>query len=210
MDYLKNLEIDLDKYNLVGFGERGHGQHRLAIQEIAENLFRFKGLFWELPVDFQKSVNLFLESEQIDDRFNRYFQGAAKEGNNVETDTITILKAAKKYNSSIWCIDSSKVLNEEYQTKSLHGYYFLRGESRNEDMFENIVRVTKDGNEKWCILCGCQHLRYGKHFRSGDDTLGNRLKKKYSNKFINVCLANEGENILEDVQGEFDRYFIHE
>ena len=213
MDYIKTNKINLPelvrKYRIVGFGEYHHGQHDSAIKIIANNFYLFTGLFLQLPINFQLSVDHYIEFGEYDDRLKRYFLGAQKEGKDIETDITAILTSAKNKNVKVWCIDSSKIKTEIYDKQSLHGHYFLNGESRNEDMFNNICQKINT-NEKWCILCGYQHLKYCNHFRSGDKTLGSRLKEKYGDFFVNIALVNQDPIDLKIQTNEFDKCLINQ
>ncbi len=88
------------------------------------------------------------------------------------------------------CVDSSKVKTDGYCKKAKHGYYFLRGESRDEDMFMNIMKSIKE-KEKWLMLCGARHLLNEIHHRTGKKTLGAWLRGELNDLKIIIL----GENL---------------
>jgi cephalosporin hydroxylase len=102
---------------------------------------------------------------------------------------LKILNKIRELNIRVVCIDSSKIKTNEYKTKSAHGYYFFRGESRDEDMFNNIINQYNAHPGKYVVICGSNHLVEGEHFRSGKDTLGTRLKNTIPDKSKLIILS---------------------
>lgn len=64
----------------------------------------------------------------------------------------------------------------------------MRGESRDEDMFDNIKTYYEKYPGKYFIITGAAHVDQGKHFRTGKDTLGERLKNDLSEKYLAINL----------------------
>ncbi|KKQ35394.1 MAG: hypothetical protein US50_C0016G0024 [Candidatus Nomurabacteria bacterium GW2011_GWB1_37_5] len=183
---IDNLQID--KKEIIVLAENRHGLHDDVILTFLDKYLNFlDGVLLELPIDFQDSINTYVNSGKIDDKLERYFNGAEREGKNIR-GLLKIIDKVKKANKTLACIDSSKVQTSQYYTPSKHGYYFLKGESRNEDMFENINWYLNEKPGKYLIIAGAKHVEKGKHFRSGDDTLGARLENKYRGRYVAIFL----------------------
>lgn len=164
------------KAEIIALGETHHGRHVEAIQNFLDKAPQFDGVFDEEAQDYQASIRSYLETGKLDGELDSLYDRAAAQGNPVREGSIVILNYAREHNLPVVCIDSSKVQTEKYDKKSLYGYWFIAGESRNEDMFETIKEHLKEG-ERWLLVGGYQHLKLGLHFRSGDKTLGERLKE---------------------------------
>lgn len=191
---------------LIAFGETYHGTHDAVISEIAHYLTGFSKVLLEKPISMQPDIDEYLGTGRVSERLESHFQNAAKEGKNIRTTLLAILDSAKQNSLPVFCVDSSKVKTEEYSNESLVGRYFLRGASRDEDMFTNIQKLIEE-NDKGIFFGGFQHLMNGIHFRSGELTLGSRLHEKYGDKFYSCAmykLKDEDRNIIDNKIEMFD------
>lgn len=55
-------------------------------------------------------------------------------------------------------------------------------------MFDNIKTYYEKYPGKYFIITGAAHVDQGKHFRTGKDTLGERLKNDLSEKYLAINL----------------------
>ena len=207
MEDTKNLEINISEFisnvvetsDLVAFGETKHGDHNQVFQLFTNNMSRFTGIFLETPVSLQSSIDNYLENEVFNERLEQMFAGAEREGKDIRTTFNLLLDCARVNGLKVVCIDSSKIETNEYFRQSPFGYYWLSGESRNEDMFTNVSSDFVLG-KKWVLIGGSQHIKVGVHHRSGDFTLGKRLKDKVGNNFFSICL------VKKESYGQIDFY----
>lgn len=187
-----NIRDFLEKFSrsqqvLLAFGETYHGAHELVISEIVRHFSGFSGIFLEKPVSQQADIDEYLSTGIINDRLTSHFQNSLREGKDIKGTLLMILDAAKKNMVPVFCVDSSKEKTVEYSKESSIGRYYLRGSSRDEDIFENIQRLVGVG-ERYLFFGGFQHLKSGLHFRSNESTLGSRLRSKYGVKFYNLII----------------------
>ena len=198
---------------IIAFGETNHGSHDTVFRELFDGENLFKGIFLELSNDYQSSIDFFLQNGNFDEKLERTIAGALKEGKNIRNNLELILFFARRNKIPVICIDSSKTQNNEYQTKSEHGYFFLKGKSRNEDMFNIVFETINKVTGKWLIIGGSQHIKYGIHFRSNDETLGSRLNVILKNKFFNISLYNVSDFTATEIfnvrDHQFDGYILH-
>ncbi len=227
----------INKVDFLAFGETEHGTHELALDEILKEIDRFKRVFLEIPVNLQESVDLFLESNKVNDNLSDFLKGAQEEGKDVGKTLFLILKICRKTKKPVFCVDSSKVKTALYNKKSKHGFYFLSGESREEDMFNNIKKILENFKGKSFLLSGSVHIKYGINSVDNQKTLGQRLKEFLGARFYNVCLwrisgfrscqffdthdavsnreldkllrKQEYSNLNENNQRYFDGYLVH-
>ncbi|MCX6717143.1 MAG: hypothetical protein NTU76_00495, partial [Candidatus Taylorbacteria bacterium] len=126
--------------DIIALGEE-HGKDDKAILSLIEQFSpQIDGVFYEEPVNLQPSIDLYLSTGEISEDLESLFKGAEKEGKNIRNGMLKILDRLRELNIGVICIDSSKIQTDEYKTRSSNGYYFLRGESRDEDMFDNIMK----------------------------------------------------------------------
>ncbi|MFA7216464.1 MAG: hypothetical protein WC095_00560 [Candidatus Paceibacterota bacterium] len=185
------LENYFEKADIVVLAENFHGTHdEEIICVLDKHSDQIRGLFLELSVSYQSSVDLYMEKGEIDQSLERYFLGAQKESKDIR-GILKMLDKLKELGKPVICIDSSKVAIDEYKTKSEHGYYFLRGESRDEDMSDNINNYYQENPGKYFVIVGGAHVEDGKHFRTGKDTLGTRLKNNLEEKYLTVYLKSK-------------------
>jgi hypothetical protein len=181
---------DLFELNdIVALGET-HGEDDEAILSLIEQFSsKIDGVFYEEPVSLQPSIDLYLRTGEISEGLESLFKGAEKEGKNIRAGILKILNKLRELNIGCICIDSSKIQTDEYRTRSPYGYYFLRGESRDEDMFNNIMKHYGANPGKYVVVCGANHLAEEEHFRSGKDTLGTKLSKAIPEKSESIILS---------------------
>ncbi|MBI4158534.1 MAG: hypothetical protein HY505_02885 [Candidatus Yanofskybacteria bacterium] len=173
---------------ILALGEAPHGANLDEIKKNLESRDNLSGIFLEHPVNYQDSINSYLQNKNLDEKIRGFWERCAKGGNDIKDIDMYILDFAFDRKIPVVCIDSSKTQTDEYNKKSNIGYWFLRGESRDEDMFENIIKIYNK-NEEWVVLCGATHLTTEIHPRSGLKTLGARLKEKFGENFSYLVLG---------------------
>lgn len=188
MDVGKFLRKIINTTDIIAFGETHHGQPWDVFKQISVKVDNFNGLFLEEPINYQDSINNFLNTGVFNEQLEKQIEGAAREGKNIRQDFFLWRAATRNGELPVICIDSSKEKMRDYQHESTIGHYFLRGKSRDEDMYENVIEEFREREGRWCLVGGSQHIKYGIHFRSGCITLGKRLKEALGNRFYNVCL----------------------
>ena len=166
------------KAEIVALGETHHGLHNDAIRKFLASAPQFKGIFREEAQDYQESVNTYLSTGKLDSEFEGLFERSVARGSppSIRERDIMLLDYARRNKLPVICVDSSKVQTEKYNKKSPFGYWFIAGESRDEDMFNSIKEHLKEG-ERWLFIGGYEHLKEGPHFRTGLRTLGDQLKE---------------------------------
>ena len=181
---------DLFEINdIVALGER-HGKDDETILSLLEQFSsKITAVFCEEPVSLQPSIDLYLKTGEISQELESLFNGAEKEGKNIRIGMLKILDRLKQYNIKIICVDSSKNKTDEYKNKSLQGHYYLKRESRDEDMFNNIMNYYRANSGKYVVICGASHLAEGEHLHGGNETLGTRLKKTMPDKIESIILS---------------------
>lgn len=184
----EELEDYFGESDILVLAENFHGNHDDEILKILDQtMSHIEGVFIELPIDYQASIDLYMSEGRIDETLERHFQGSLAEGKDV-SGILKILDKLKINNKKAICIDSSKVKNDKYKTKSEHGYYFLKGESRDEDMFSVINEHYQKKPGKYLVIVGGAHADLGRHFKTNKDTLGTRLSNEFSNKYKSINL----------------------
>lgn len=160
---------------ILALGETHHGTHNKEIESVL-NSGKFDGIFFEFPNDFKKYVDLYMETGIFPERIERYIKGASKESNDVRSNLELIFGYSRDNGVPVICIDSSKTKTEKYKNESKIGKWYLSGESRDEDMFNNILDYLKDNSGNFLLIAGANHLKDDIHFRSSSETLGKRLR----------------------------------
>lgn len=209
-----NIRDFIDKFLnsnqvILTFGETFHGTHEFVVSAIAKHLSGFAAIFLEKPVNQQSDVDEYLATGIVNGKLEKYFQNAAKEGKDVRGTLLAILDSARQHNYPVFCIDSSKEKTEEYSKEAPIGRYFLRGSSRDEDMFENIQKIIT-GNKKYLFFGGFQHLMGDTHFRSGEPTLGSRLRAKYKDGFFSVAIYKLKEEDKEIIKNDIEAFGLRD
>jgi hypothetical protein len=186
---LSEFPSDLfEKFDVVALAESWHGKHdKTIIIFLGQFLDQINGVFLELPINYQKSIDNYLVGGEIDQGLEDLFVGAEKEGKNIR-GLLTILDKIRTGQKSAICFDSSKTPQGEYQNPSNYGRYFLRGKSRDEDMYNILQEHRKKNPGKYLLINGSNHLALGRHPRSGDITLGQRLHDTYGEKFTEIIM----------------------
>ncbi len=169
---------------------------------------QINGVFFEIPVTYQSSFDLYFETGKVDEKLENFFRGAGAEGKNIR-NLLTLLDKIKNSGKEAICIDSSKTPTDEYTHRSpTNGSYYLRGASRDEDMFENIRKQSISYPGKYLSIVGAAHIKQGKHHNSGDDTLGTRLtQSQFSNKYISVLIGTP-EAVAEEKPDDYGDVII--
>lgn len=163
-----------------------HGQHDAEIAKfLAEHLREIDAVFMEIPADYQSSIDNFAGIGVVDATLESWFTGAEREGKSIRgiLENIAMIAAAKK---PIICIDAAKSPFGEYTRKAADGYYFLRGESRDEDMFARIEEYRSSNPGKFLVITGQTHVKTDVHPRTGTQTLGKRLADTHGERYTPV------------------------
>lgn len=186
-DFIKKI---LDSgADLIGFGEIEHGIHTKIFKDLSSSMDLFGGIFLEQPADYQTSVDFYFKFGKLDHRLKNLVAGALKLENKDVKDTLTtILNLAKISSLPTICIDSSKIQTNEYSKKSKFSNSFLRGNSRDEDMFFNVINQMEIITKKWLFIAHAAHLDTMLNINLNDASTGKRLREKMGNRFFNVCL----------------------
>ncbi len=199
---LAELFAGFDKHQIIALGETHHGKHENVFKELDRFVSNFDEIFYEKPISDQGSLDNYIKTGKLDTRLNELIEGAKYEGKDIRGTLITILNFSRNHQIPIVAIDSSKKQTDVYYKKSEIGNYYHKGDSREEDMFNNIIENCKDG-QKYLLICGARHLTLGKHNRSNVDTLGTRLQNKFGDKLLRVALVSDQiEHYIQD----FDYY----
>ncbi len=196
------LKDYFEKADLVVLAETHHGAHFETINKFLDQFLpQISGVFFEISVTYQSSFDLYIETGKVDKILEKFFAGAEAEGKNVR-GLLALLDKIKMAGKRAICIDSSKLPTEEYSHPSPHGTYFLRGESRDEDMSKNISRHTAQEPGKYLAIVGAAHAKKGEHHMSGDKTLGTRLSQSFSDKYASVLLGTK-EAVAEENRNDY-------
>lgn len=188
-EQIKNYFENAD---LVALGESHHGSHTEVIQTFLDNFGKvIDGFFIEFPLNYQRDMDELLQSGEVNEALANFFAGALKSGNYIENDIRELAKRLKELNKPLICVDSPKTRIDDYQNKSKHGYSFQRGESRDEDMTENILEYMRQHPGKYFFLAGAGHLEKGDDRITGLPSTETRLRKILGEKFISILLAHE-------------------
>jgi len=201
------LKDYFEKAEIVVLAETHHGTHFETIMKFLDRFLpQINGVFFEMPVTYQSSFDLYMETGEIDKKLEKLFVDAEKEGKNIRS-LLLLLDKIKQFGKQAICIDSSKLLTEEYPRESTHGTYFLRGESRDEDMFNNVSLHYQTHPGKYLILAGAAHVGPKKHHGSGDDTMGSRLTKAFTDKLTTIVVGTP-EAMDEEEIDNYDEKII--
>ncbi len=190
----KKSEIPIEDFfidaDIVILGETHHGTHTHEILSILEKCAdTVAGLFIELPISLQKDVDTYMQTGEITSDLDAFFKGAEREGKHIE-GLLDIFDVFTQNGKSVICIDSSKRQTGEYAKRSPDGYYFLKGKSRDEDMFSVIKDRYTDVPGKYLAIVGAGHIEPTKHHRTGEDTLELEMQN-FSGKYISAVLSSE-------------------
>lgn len=211
-DNVERFPEDLfENHDVVVLGETFHGKHSETILNFL-NTFgpQINHVFIEMPADYQDSVDKYIASGEVDEKLEDFFAGAAKEGKSVK-DLLKIFSKAKEIKKEITCFDSSKIQEGEYQkiSKRKNEKYFLRGESRDEDMFVSFQRRYEQFPGKYLLIVGANHSKEGK-YPDGDKRLGERLKEVFGERYTNFEMEHTKEQISKVLPKEKMGTFVLE
>lgn len=199
----------LEKADLVVLAETHHGTHFETLARIIDSCAgKLSGIFLELPVTYQASLETYVMTNQVDELLKRFMAGAQAEGKDI-SGLVLLLDAARRNSLEVMCIDSAKIPGGEYQSRSSYGSYFLRGSSRDEDMFENIQRAMHIKPGKYLAVAGAAHVEQGRHHATGDDTLGARLSRALSDKVVTILLGTS-EAVLQENMHDYTAVIVEE
>ena len=181
MQLLDFIEDTKDK-TFVFFGEH-HGKHVSFYKDLNKYIDIFDGIFVEFPSDHQSSVDHFIRTGKFDNRLQSFLQGGLAEGK----DQIETFKTIFNYGKTIRvvCIDSCK---------SVDGSYIVEGESRDDDMFNNVLRAYKP-NQRWLCIVGSRHLTLSQQGNDIDKSLGEKMKDHFGNELTRVSLITNQESV---------------
>ncbi|MBI2670018.1 MAG: hypothetical protein HYX20_02665 [Candidatus Yanofskybacteria bacterium] len=174
-----------ERRDVVVLGETFHGKHGETILNFLDRFgSQINQIFVELPVDYQEAIDKYLASGEVDKTLEDFFAGAEKEGKSIR-DLLKIFDKVKEIGKGVISFDSSKTKEGEYQetSKRKNERYFLRGESRDEDMFINFQRRYEQTPGKYLLIVGANHAKEGK-YPEGDKRLGERLKEVFGERYI--------------------------
>ncbi|MCX6785900.1 MAG: hypothetical protein NTZ18_03570 [Candidatus Komeilibacteria bacterium] len=176
------------KFDIVILAESRHGEHDDKIIKFLEQFInQIDGIFIELPINYQQFVDRYMTTGEVDQSLEDLFVGAEKEGKNTR-GLLAILDKIKAMQKSATCFDSSKIPQGEYQNPSNYGRYFLRGKSRDDDMFTVLQEYQQQNPGKYLLINGANHSALGQHPQSGDVTLGQKLHDAYDEKFTEIVM----------------------
>ena len=193
-----------EKADLVALGESSHGTHTEIVMTFLNNFGEIiDGFFIEIPIDEQKDIDEYISTGNINQRLTSHFAGALKEGKDVKGNLVAIMDKLKELGKPLICVDSPKKETDEYKKKTppKQGYYFLKGESRDDDMCENILAYMDEHPGKYLFMGGSWHLEKGKDRITGLDSLDERLRNALDEKYLSVLMTHEegiDDSKLED------------
>jgi hypothetical protein len=186
-----------EKADIVVLAESAHGTHDETILEIIKACEgELDGIFEEVRANYQPSVNTYIETGKVDERLERFFIGARAEGQDIR-GMLRVFDRARELGIPVICIDSSGVRTPEYNHNN--GCYFLRGESRDEDMAQNIRNYYSQHPGKYLVIAGAAHVEKRKHFKTGLDTLESYLVEMYPDNTHSVLMVSQrGKKYAEE------------
>lgn len=184
LEHLPEFPPDLFKrHDVVALAENAHGQHDQTILRFLDQFCnQLNAIFIELPINYQQSIDRYLADGQIDEALEQLFVGAEKEGKNIR-GLLEILDKIKNAQKPVICFDSAKTPEGDYQTPSRYGRYFLKGKSRDDDMFTSLSAHLSANPGKYLLIGGANHFMLGEHPQSGDTTLGQKLSDALGERF---------------------------
>jgi hypothetical protein len=197
-DYFENADI------VVLAEDVGHGKHAEAILSFLDQYGdKMQGLFIELSSELQSSVDAYIREGTIDKGLNDLFEGASAEGKDLKEEMLSIFDKGKELNIKIICFDAAKTSTPEHYRRNADGYWFIKGECRDEDMFDCVDDYYKENAGKYLVVIGSNHTNNKKR-ADGFDNFGARLKAKFTGRCVIVRMTNserakDGDNSYDDV-----------
>lgn len=99
---LSELLNNLQNKKVIAIGETHHGQQKSFFKELGNYLDQFSGVFLEMPVSDQPSIDHYLNNGDFDDKLRGLIDGAKNEGKDIETTTRVILNYGKNYSCCVY------------------------------------------------------------------------------------------------------------
>ena len=201
--FFKEILLQAD---IIGIGETEHGTHNEFFNELsyldASICNQISGIFIEMPVDFQASVNYYLTTQEFDKKITGLIQGAESEGKFFRPMWTSILNFAITLNIPVFCTDSSKTPRFGYHKSFSEKSWYIKEGSRDEDMF-SIIRTEVDNHPKgkWLFIAGAGHVIKLPEIK-GDDPAGKKLKNYYGKRYFPVSINNSSlidKSITENI-----------
>jgi hypothetical protein len=197
-DYFNKADIVVLAENI------GHGKHSDTIIPFLEQFKKqIKGVFVELSIDLQPSIDTYMNTGEVNNKLEYLFQGALKEGKDLRAGTLALFDKAKELNIKVFCYDASKRETTEYNRRAKYGYWFIKGECRDEDMFNNVIDYYKTHSGKYLVIVGSHHMG-NENFEGDYKNFGPRLKEELADKCVSVRMTNienfkKNNDIYDDV-----------
>lgn len=189
-DYFEHADI-------VTLGETsGHGNHTETIAAFLDTYgHTLSGICLELSRDLQADVDIYLADGMVTKRLQGLFDGAAEEGKpRVRKMILSALSFARKTGLSVMCYDAAKSNPDGSlaQADKRGGHWFIRGECRDEDMFEYIKAMHAKRPGKYLVVIGGDHLSDAN--REGPyKNFGRRMREQYGSLYKAVRLTHSNE-----------------
>lgn len=186
----KRFKDYFETADIVVLGENiGHGKNQEVVRAFLDQFHdQISTLFIEFTVDLQEDVEKYLKTGEMGDNLKRTFAGARKEGKMLEKQTLTELDTAKTYGIEVICFDASKTSTQEYGRRAKTGYYFIKGECRDEDMFENVKAYQETHPGKAVVVIGGHHLT-SHNFEGNFKNFGPRMTESFGDRCIFLGLG---------------------
>lgn len=192
MNFSQFLDSVIPQSDLIALAETYHGRHLPVIKLLIPEFPRFRGIFYEIPANYQTDVNYYLKTGKWKKALVNFILGTKDEEKYVEKMTTLIFGEAKKNKLPIICFDSSKVENTEYTLKASFEdeEYYLKGSSRDEDMATTVLKSLRRHPGKWLLIGGGIHIKRGIDYKSGITTMGEELTYVLRDRYLSACLIN--------------------
>jgi hypothetical protein len=215
INFSESVKDIFQETDIVGLGETAHGEHLDIFKELNKLSKKLKnclsGIFLELPNNLQPSVNYYLKTAKFDKNLSNLLKGATKEGKDFKKMYSYIFNFARKLDIPVICTDSSKKPNKDYKNKyPQNPSWYLKGKSRDEDMFNIIKNHYSQKKNKWFFIAHLGHagyeITYDNHVPAGS-----LLKKEFKGKYccfglINKRVKTSGYDRLEPTQKMADAF----
>ena len=191
-----------EKTDLVILAETWHGKHAKVILDFLNKFGpELNGLMIEMPVNIQADIDQYLDSGLVGFWLRGMFDGAKKEGKEIEEEFCGILDKVKTLGIRVYCIDSAQVKIGDYNKKSSVGYYFLKGESRDDDMKNNICEIYQNNPGKYLAIVGSGHMEpefNAKINPTSPICLRQKMDQSSLSNYVSVLMKNKEENITKE------------
>ena len=180
--------------------------HGIYEKEICAFLDQFNtllnGVCIEFSPDIQKSFDTYIHTGVVDFDLENVLRGAFMEGKDIRLETLSLLDKARQYKLPIICFDARKEQSNECSKRSpTGGVWFIRGETRDEDMYTNIADYVTQFPGKYLVIVGAGHIS-AERFNGIHERFGPLMKKNFGEKCSIVKLTHspdEKGGIYDDV-----------